>query len=131
MMSLISISGTIGYPGDKPINEALYALEIGLLLFVPIFYLFAVLSDERWTAVRSLEESNEKLDAENQYKNEFIAVLAHELRNPLATIMSTLEVLQMGEQTPEAARMIESAQVQTVKMRRILEDQLDVARITQ
>lgn len=132
MMTLISISGTIGYPdAQKSLNEALYALEIGLILFVPIFYLFAVLSDERWTAVRSLEEANEKLDTENQYKNEFIAILAHELRNPLATIMSTLEVLQMEKQTPEAARLIESAQIQTIKMRRILEDQLDVARIAQ
>lgn len=132
MMTLISISGTIGYPtGQWPINEELYALEISLVLFVPIFYLFSVLSDERWIAVRSLEEANEKLDAENQYKNEFIAILAHELRNPLATIMSTLEVLQMQKQEPEAARLIESAQIQTNKMRRILEDQLDVARIAQ
>jgi signal transduction histidine kinase len=132
IMALVSISGTIVHQGGTaPINEALFSLEIGLILFVPIFYLFSVLSDERWTAVRSLEEVNEKLDTENQYKNEFIAILAHELRNPLATIMSTLEVLQMGEQTPDTARMIESAQIQTVKMRRILEDQLDVARIAQ
>jgi len=132
ILALISISGTIVHQGGTaPINEALYSLEIGLILFVPIFYLFSVLSDERRTAVRSLEEINEKLDAENQHKNEFIAILAHELRNPLATIMSTLEVLQMGEQTPDNARMIEGAQVQTSKMRRILEDQLDVARIAQ
>ncbi|MBI5004559.1 HAMP domain-containing histidine kinase [Candidatus Kaiserbacteria bacterium] len=44
---------------------------------------------------------------------------------------STLEVLQMEPQSDENRRLIEGAQTQTAAMRRILEDLLDVSRITQ
>ncbi|MBI5004532.1 MASE1 domain-containing protein [Candidatus Kaiserbacteria bacterium] len=73
ILAAVSMSGVIIYHGGpRPINEQLYGIELGLLLFMPIFYLFAVLSDERWVAARSLEVAVSKLDAENNYKNEFI-----------------------------------------------------------
>ncbi len=63
-------------------------------------------------------------------KDEFIALLAHELRNPLAPIRNGLQVLQMGASDPNAvsqARMMMSRQLG--HMVRLIDDLLDVSRI--
>jgi signal transduction histidine kinase/ActR/RegA family two-component response regulator len=64
-------------------------------------------------------------------KNEFLAMLAHELRNPLAPMSNALEILRTpegdGEQTSAAIAMIER---QLRHLSRIVDDLLDVARIT-
>jgi|GEM_PF-2045310 len=73
----------------------------------------------------------ERKDAERQ-KNEFLALLAHELRNPLAPICSALHVL--GEPAADAAtvdQMRQMAERQVGHMARLLDDLLDVARISQ
>ncbi|MGE0703270.1 MAG: ATP-binding protein, partial [Vicinamibacterales bacterium] len=73
-----------------------------------------------------------ELAAADQSKNEFLAMLAHELRNPLAPIRSATQILGMKgipEASSEKARLVIERQVQT--MTRLIEDLLDVARITQ
>jgi PAS domain S-box-containing protein len=65
-------------------------------------------------------------------KNEFLAMLAHELRNPLAPIRSAAQILGMPgipAATSEKALVVIDRQVQM--MTRLIEDLLDVARITQ
>ena len=64
-------------------------------------------------------------------KDEFIAVLAHELRNPLAPILQAAQVLQARGATPEQLRwghQVIDRQAKT--MGRLLDDLLDVSRIT-
>lgn len=73
----------------------------------------------------------ERKHAERQ-KNEFLALLAHELRNPLASIASALNVI--GQPAADQAlmvRMRQMAERQVWHMARLLEDLLDVARISQ
>jgi len=68
----------------------------------------------------------------DQRKSEFIAVLSHELRNPLAAIKSGLHVLEHGAPGSEAvrsSRMIIDRQVD--QLVRLVDDLLDVSRITQ
>ena len=64
-------------------------------------------------------------------KDEFLAVLAHELRNPLAPIAMAVEILR---QAPAADEQIGSAREiigrQTAQLARLVDDLLDVARIT-
>ena len=65
-------------------------------------------------------------------KNEFLALLGHELRNPLAAIHSALNVMALpeaGKQDIEDARKIAERQVR--QMTRLMDDLLDVARISQ
>jgi signal transduction histidine kinase len=67
----------------------------------------------------------------NRRKNEFLAMLAHELRNPLAPIRNAVEVLRVrGAATPELewARGVIDRQVQHLV--RLVDDLLDVSRIT-
>jgi PAS domain S-box-containing protein len=64
-------------------------------------------------------------------KDEFLATLAHELRNPLAPISMGLELLNMSDDDPEAAEDIRlMMQRQTRHMVRLIDDLLDVSRIT-
>lgn len=63
--------------------------------------------------------------------NEFIAVLAHELRNPLAPIRSAVSILKRGERLDsQTERVIEIIDRQSRQLMRIVDDILDVSRIT-
>jgi signal transduction histidine kinase/ActR/RegA family two-component response regulator len=85
----------------------------------------AVISD--LTERRALEE---QLRDTNRRKDEFLATLAHELRNPLAPIRYATQLMKPGtppEMAADARRMIER---QLAHMARLLDDLLDVSRIT-
>jgi PAS domain S-box-containing protein len=73
----------------------------------------------------------ERLQEASQRKDEFLAMLAHELRNPLAPLAHTLEIIQLQA---NGNRLIEDSVVvarrQIHHMARLLEDLLDVSRIT-
>lgn len=89
----------------------------------------------RWfgtnTDITDRMEMEEALKQANRHKDEFLATLAHELRNPLAPIRNSLEILQRSESTPDdAATAIEMAERQVRHMARMLDDLLDVARIS-
>jgi PAS domain S-box-containing protein len=64
-------------------------------------------------------------------KDEFLATLAHELRNPLAPITMGLELLEISGDDPEAITNVRAMmQRQTRHMVRLIDDLLDVSRIT-
>ena len=72
-----------------------------------------------------------KIQEEDRRKDEFLAMLAHELRNPLAPISNAVHVLQMSEQTP--AKLSWATEVigrQLKQLVRLVDDLLDVSRIT-
>src|SRR5690606_3645884 len=72
-----------------------------------------------------------ELERSNHRKDEFLAMLAHELRNPLAAIAAAVEVLRRcGIDDPRANNSLDAANRQVSHMRRLLDDLLDVARIT-
>ena len=79
---------------------------------------------DRVRAVEALREADRR-------KDEFLATLAHELRNPLAPISSGLHILRSAghnEQMAATARQVMERQV--AQMVRLVDDLLDVARIT-
>jgi PAS domain S-box-containing protein len=64
-------------------------------------------------------------------KDEFVATLAHELRNPLAPIRTGLEILRrVGELPPAAARTRDMMERQLTHMVRLVDDLLDVSRVS-
>jgi len=87
------------------------------------------------TARKRTEEDLRTLAAElsesNRKKGEFLATLAHELRNPLAPIRTGLAVLGLGGDKPEAvARIRAMMERQVSHMVHLVDDLLDVARIS-
>ncbi|QGM44375.1 chemotaxis protein CheB [Methylocystis heyeri] len=67
----------------------------------------------------------------NQRKNEFLAIVAHELRNPLASIGSSLAVLKrIGSMEGDAKRAREIIERQIQHLTRLAGDLLDISRIT-
>ncbi len=78
-----------------------------------------------------LERALEALRESDQRKNQFIAVLSHELRNPLAPIRSSLYLIEHGSQDREQiVRAQGTIQRQTEHLTRLVEDLLDVTRIS-
>ena len=65
-------------------------------------------------------------------KDDFLAMLAHELRNPLAPIRNALEVVRLRGSPEEKvlARALDAADRQVLHMTRLVDDLLDVSRIT-
>ena len=66
----------------------------------------------------------------DQRKDEFLATLAHELRNPLAPIRFAIESLKAGAPPASAARAREVIDRQVRQLVRLVDDLLDVSRIT-
>ena len=74
----------------------------------------------------------EALRAADRRKDEFLATLAHELRNPLAPLRNGLEIMRLAPDDAGAvARAREMMERQLAQMVRLADDLLDVSRITQ
>jgi PAS domain S-box-containing protein len=76
--------------------------------------------------------ADDKLRAADLRKDEFLAMLAHELRNPVAPILSVAEALKHLQGHDDRQRaLVGIVQRQASHLSRLLDDLLDVARITQ
>ena len=87
------------------------------------------------TAQRQAENELRKLAIDlaeaDRRKNEFLAMLAHELRNPLAPISNAARVLRHGDEEPDVVRSAsEMLERQVGQMTRLVDDLLDMSRIT-
>jgi signal transduction histidine kinase/ActR/RegA family two-component response regulator len=75
--------------------------------------------------------AEEALRAAARTKDQFLATLAHELRNPLAPITNAVEILRRsGSGNPTQQRALEIMSRQVQQMVRLIDDLLDVSRIT-
>jgi two-component system, chemotaxis family, CheB/CheR fusion protein len=66
-----------------------------------------------------------------QQREQFLAVLSHELRNPLAAVVSAVRLLRSPDADGLRARALTVLERQTVHMARLLDDLLDVSRVRQ
>ncbi len=86
---------------------------------------------ERKQAEQERERLLEELRDQDKRKDEFLATLAHELRNPLAPLRNGLEVLRMGGLSGEMAEEVRSMmERQLEQMVRLIDDLLDLSRIS-
>jgi PAS domain S-box-containing protein len=86
---------------------------------------------ERKNLENELRQIAADLSEADRRKDEFLATLAHELRNPLAPIRNGLQVLRMADVQPEMAAQARSMmERQLVGLVRLVDDLMDVSRIT-
>jgi len=75
-------------------------------------------------------QTEDALKDADRRKDEFLATLAHELRNPLAPISNAVHLLRHPEGRRSADRMVEMIERQVRQMVRLVNDLMDVSRIT-
>lgn len=89
------------------------------------------LADSREKTNRELRQLAANLSEADRRKNEFLAMLAHELRNPLAPIRNSLQILQMFDGDRDTLRTASEMMARQVnQLVRLVDDLLDVSRIS-
>ena len=78
-----------------------------------------------------LKTYSQTLKVADQRKNEFLAILGHELRNPIMALNSGFRLLSRTEDSERQSSIMKLMQVQSQHLARLVEDLLDVARIDQ
>ena len=116
----------------KPMNRwfDVYASRLGGEGSDLVAVLFSDIT-QRLLAEQDMRRLNEELAQANRRKTEFLATLAHELRNPLAPLSNGLHLMRMAGNKPELlekTRQMMERQIQ--HMVHLVDDLLDVARIS-
>lgn len=87
---------------------------------------------DRIAADHQLRELNQQLSAADRRKDEFLATLAHELRNPLAPMRNVLEIMQLKEGSDPFMRWSRDIIGRHVaQMTHLVDDLMEASRITQ
>jgi signal transduction histidine kinase/DNA-binding response OmpR family regulator len=79
--------------------------------------------------ISALKKTQSELEESNRQKNEFLSVLAHELRNPMAAIGYSVELLRHVATPASIDKAREVIERQTAHMGKLLDDLLDLSRI--
>ena len=115
-----NVLGLIAIMHDRPLVESQLAESM-----------LAVFSARAATELERLQAERELSDASRR-KDEFLAMLGHELRNPLAPIRNTVYLLRQGQESlpPRVERGLDVINRQADHLTRLVDDLLDMARIT-
>jgi PAS domain S-box-containing protein len=103
-------------------------------LCADLSYAVGAMEQERWRshAEQVLRENEQSLREADRRKDEFLALLAHELRNPLAPILNSVQIIRRAaEKTGLRERAEAIIEKQVRHMARLIDDLLDVSRIGQ
>jgi len=87
-------------------------------------------ADEAEEARAAVKDREHRLQYEAQLKDEFLATLAHELRNPLAPLRNVSEILRMEAQTDTSRHATGVMERQIGQLVRLIDDLMDISRIT-
>ncbi|MBI5547493.1 MAG: PAS domain S-box protein, partial [Deltaproteobacteria bacterium] len=88
----------------------------------------------RWvgtaTDIEEQKQVQRLMEDEDRRKNDFLALLAHELRNPLTPVRNAAYLLKrVGPESPAFGRAVDMVERQITQMTRLIDDLLDVSRI--
>jgi len=132
VVQVMADAENVYWPADLELLEG-----ISLLLAVALenTRLYALAQDEieeRRRTEETLRQAEEHLREANLHKDEFLATLGHELRNPLNPIRSAIELLRRkGTTDPDQEWGHDLIDRQVSHLARLIDDLLDVSRISQ
>jgi signal transduction histidine kinase/ActR/RegA family two-component response regulator len=120
------------------IGELLFNTELSIIMLAVFFFILVSIEEERKDSIQELEghvqrlkHGLEKTRSSEREKADFIAILAHELRNPLSPVISSLELLSArGLTDPNTPHLIEDIDTHIRTITVLLDDLLDITRIS-
>ncbi len=135
---VIGLAGLIGN-GLAVSTQSILLTQLLLGTITIVFLIFTSAVEERKDAIAALrkhvinlEDAVKEISYQDQAKDEFLALLAHELRNPLAPIVSSIELIKLekGLDTP-LRRVVRTIDEHINTLVRLVDDLLDTSRISQ
>ena len=121
-------AGAVDYL-TKPVKPQILRHKIAV--FAELFRKTRALAELNEALEQRVQERTAELAASSRQKDEFLATLAHELRNPLAPLRTGLDMLLgMPEPPPGIERALGAMNRQLDHMVRLIDDLLDVARVS-
>ncbi len=122
-------AGAVDYL-TKPINPQILRHKVAV--FADLFRKTRALAELNLRLEERVAERTAALDAAAKQKDEFLAILAHELRNPLAPLRTGLDLVMGAQQKgqPASDRTIAAMNRQLDHMVRLIDDLLDISRIS-
>jgi signal transduction histidine kinase/PAS domain-containing protein len=107
------------------------ALREGEARFHRLADVMSVRLDEQRAVISEYQRADQVAKSDSERKDEFLAILVHELRNPLAALASATQTLEKTEHRGEAASLaVAMVRKQVDHMSRLLDDLTNVARVT-
>lgn len=138
LLSSVAIMGVYFSGNDSALGVRLLQTEIFLDIIAIIFFVVVTIEEERRMATKlltsqigSLRVALDQLADQDRAKNEFVAMIAHELRNPLTPVVASLELLQEKTTDEESRKTMTFMNNCLMTAKRLLEDLLDVSRMNQ
>ncbi len=137
-IALAATGGGAGPFAAARFEDGLFFLQIYVAVTSMTFLVFASIVKELTSTRDTLEEHIDELEyalrkirSEDRAKADFLAELAHELRNPLAPVVSALELISAkGLRDAEAQEAVDIIRKQTSTMAQLLNDLLDISRVS-
>jgi signal transduction histidine kinase/ActR/RegA family two-component response regulator len=131
MATAATVTGRGSFVLPTP-NESLLALQSFMALIAMSALPMAALTAERALLLERERQARREADAASRAKDEFLAILGHELRNPLSAISAAAAVLDQpdGRHGAEWQRWLTIIQRQARHLARLIDDLLDVGRVS-
>lgn len=139
LTSLIAVTSIALQSPPELVIQLLFQTELFMSTLAIIFFIITSLEEDRrvntnimHSQMAMLRNAIARESSESQAKNDFIAILSHELRNPLAPVVSSIELLKLkGPRDDEDAELFKIMEDRMVTVRRLLDDLLDISRISE
>jgi signal transduction histidine kinase len=122
---LVSAPGRSGIPELESLNEAMRDASLRLQAEMGSR---AAAEGERNALLVLEQRARARAEVQNAAKDEFLAMLGHELRNPLSAVASAVAILDLDPEAATAARAREVLRRQTEHLRKMVDDLLEVNR---
>ncbi|OGC88587.1 hypothetical protein A2419_02895 [Candidatus Adlerbacteria bacterium RIFOXYC1_FULL_48_26] len=137
--SFFAVTGVLLHSQPSALAANLYQIEILIIVLAVMFFIVTSLEEDRrvntnimHSQMAALRNAVAKESSESKAKNDFIAILSHELRNPLAPILSSIDLLKLkNSHDAEDMEILEMMEDRMGTVRRLLDDLLDISRISE